>query len=367
MIDAKTLLKLMLPRRGRRKYPTAESLIIQPQVDVIVARQPNDDLLITWTLNAEAVEIYGGPQPDHIDRTAPLARVVGERSASISGLDPAQRTYFELAFHRGSTVTRRKTAERALPLQGGANFRDLGGYHTADGRSVRWGCIFRSGGLSRLTEQDGVYLSRMGLRVVCDLRTEREINEEPDQIPEGAQYLKIPILSDEESAESARYMLGNLKRLDAMVEESYTDLMVDQKAAVFGDVLRLCANPDNLPAMIHCTAGKDRTGVAIVLLLMALGVPDETIIADYSLTNMYYTHLRDAQRSNLRKLAVFRVTLNDFLPALTANPTLIRATIHHIQAHYGTIEAYLTGPAGLEPDALNRLRDNLLEPLDDQP
>ena len=127
MINAKTLFKLILPRGSRRDYPSADTLIIQPKVDASVTRQPNNDLFFEWTLDAPLVEIFAGTNPDPIDETFPVARVEGEKVAVVLDLDPAIRYYFELVFTDGATITRRKVAERALPLAGGVNFRDIRG------------------------------------------------------------------------------------------------------------------------------------------------------------------------------------------------------------------------------------------------
>jgi protein-tyrosine phosphatase len=363
MIDAKTILKLMLPRGARRDYPTAESLIIEPEEDVRVTREADQSLRFVWTRQADRIEIFGGTTCDSIDLSHLLLSVEGKTEVLVSGLDPAVRYYFEVVFHEGTTITRRRTAERVLPLQHGVNFRDIGGYRTADGKSVKWGLAYRSGGLNELSDDDLGYLNRIGVRMVCDLRTDREIAEEPDRRPDGVQYQKHSILDDEESAASVNQMLGNLRQLEDLVRESYTTLMIDAKAATFGQVLSMFADPAELPIVTHCTAGKDRTGVTFALLLMLLGVPDSTIIADYSLTNRYYGYLKDAMQPNLRKLAWFRVTLNDFLPALTAPPEVIRQTINHVRTQHGGIEAYLTGAGGLDAATLDQIRLNFLSEI----
>jgi len=178
--------------------------------------------------------------------------------------------------------------QRLLPLEGGRNFRDLGGYRTADGHIVKWGLLFRSGSMHGLTARDYAYLDKIGIKVVCDFRDNHERAAEPVPWPSA----QAPtILSDDYSLTDAGLMpRGDLRAMTtaqarAMLAKSYPQMLTffaDQYHRMFAELLA-----GHAPLAFNCSAGKDRTGIAAALLLTALGVPRETVIQDYLLTNRY--------------------------------------------------------------------------------
>ncbi|NYD88366.1 tyrosine-protein phosphatase [Sphingomonas melonis] len=178
--------------------------------------------------------------------------------------------------------------ERLLPLQGGRNFRDLGGYATEDGRHVRWGMLYRSGSMHDLTPADYAALQRRGIRVVCDLRDTRERSAEPVHWPAtGAPQM----LSDDYALDTRDFLPATpmkdwtAEAARAAMTASYPKMLVQfrgQYRRMFAELLA-----GHAPLAFNCSAGKDRTGVAAALLLTALGVPRQTVIDDYLLTNRY--------------------------------------------------------------------------------
>ena len=144
---------------------------------------------------------------------------------------------------------------------------------------------------------------------------------------------------------------------------------VDMQARAEGDGLRRTGDDacrraqsdDGLPAVIHCTAGKDRTGIASALLLAALGVPEDTIIADYSLTNRDYAHIYELVKAQMAPLMRFGLTADDLHPLMLANPETLRAALRYLHQHYGDVETYLRERAGVDEATLARLRNTLLE------
>ncbi len=177
---------------------------------------------------------------------------------------------------------------RVLPLQGGRNFRDLGGYRTADGRTVKWGLLYRSGQMHDLTPADYATLQRLGIRTVCDFRDTRERTAEPTLWPAGQ---KPKVLSDDYALDmSAMKIPGDPgtwthEQVVTAMTATYPKLLEQfngQYRRMFAELLA-----GDVPLAFHCTAGKDRTGVAAALLLTALGVPRATIIDDYLLSNQH--------------------------------------------------------------------------------
>mgnify|MGYP001166128375 CR=1 FL=1 len=141
--------------------------------DLSLTRTGNDSVRISWKIRGKILEIaiLSRQSSDEIKHHFTAAGVKENISSNISGLDPDTRYYFEVVSDSGSKIT---ISERRVSLEGSVNFRDLGGYETADGRRVKWGLVFRSDNLGRLTDRDVAFLQRMGIRLVCDFRTPAE-------------------------------------------------------------------------------------------------------------------------------------------------------------------------------------------------
>ncbi|MCP4418124.1 MAG: tyrosine-protein phosphatase, partial [Chloroflexi bacterium] len=177
---------------GLKLFTHAEKVVHQspasfilPLIEPVQVFRGEDDLLhVQWQELTERTIIHVGTDPDDLSQMMPIVSVCGAREAVIVGLNTAVRHYFRLEFRGGAWNGRSLlAAERILPLQKGINVRDAGGYHTQDGQMVRWGKLYRSGSMSRLTVADQAYLQRLGVRLVCDLRSVAEREKRPDKLP----------------------------------------------------------------------------------------------------------------------------------------------------------------------------------------
>lgn len=254
--------------------------------------------------------------------------------------------------------------DRILPLEGGVNFRDLGGYKGESGRRMRRGLVYRSGSLGKLTDADLEALSRMGIKLVCDLRGHEEVAAEPDRLPVGdlaPAYLHMPLAVEDDRRQRLRALLFDPASLAPMMPDMYTRIILDGNAQLYGDLLTRLADPANLPTVIHCTAGKDRTGIAAALLLSLLGVPDDVIAADYSLSNLYYANFYAYGAQYAKKLRWLGIRTEDFQPFLVADPQNIRIALTHIHDRYGSVENYLRTMAGVSDETMSSIKANLLE------
>lgn len=253
--------------------------------------------------------------------------------------------------------------ERILTVDGAINFRDIGGYKTADGQRVRTGRIYRSGALSSLSTAGLEQLGKLGIKLVCDLRSLEEQTDAPDKLPAdpAPQYLHLPLLAAENRRQRISALFFNRSQFAAMMPDMYTRVIVDGNAHLYGDILRRLANEDNLPTIIHCTAGKDRTGIAVMLILSLLGVPEEVILADYSLSNIYYNSFLEFGRHAIKAIAWTGVTAEDIQPLFISNPVYLKAAIDHIQRKYGSVENYLRSAAGVNNELQAKIKANLLE------
>lgn len=236
---------------------------------------------------------------------------------------------------------------RHLELEGAANFRDLGGLETPDGRRVRRSRLFRRDALHRLTAADLESLNGFGINTVIDLRAEDEIrrNGSGPLSTTGIRHINFPIVDIDVAPDSR-----------ATMPELYLGLM-QAAAAGFRDLFQTLAEPECLPAIIHCMAGKDRTGVATALILSTLGISEETIVLDYALSETNMLRLLELGRG-----AGLDLTNLDIPPSwLEARPETMQALFLVITERWGSISGYLT-EIGVSEETRQRLRSGLLEP-----
>ena len=245
---------------------------------------------------------------------------------------------------------------RLIGLEAVHNFRDLGGYATADGRSTRWRTLFRSDGLYRLRGADDMSRVRqLGLKSVIDLRTEREQREQgifpTDDIEVTFHHLPIVDVtwSDTETP-----------KFDDEVEFlvwGYRD-MLEIGSSRFADAMHVLAQTDSLPAVFHCAAGIDRTGVLAALLLSSLGVDDAQICADYGLT-------KDAMRRSIAWSKVHRPELAEryaTIPKayLAADPRAMQIILAELAQRHGSVRNYVR-EIGVADSTVEALGNLLLE------
>jgi protein-tyrosine phosphatase len=241
------------------------------------------------------------------------------------------------------------------------NFRDVGGYPTADGRRVRTGLVFRSDGLHALTEADCGVISGLGLRRVFDLRRAIERERRPSVVhTAGLEATLLTIGEDGPVAQQQELLdmvlTGELPEADDEFMVGEYVHMLEDHAADFGRLLGALAEPDGLPALFHCTAGKDRTGLAAALLLLLLGVDRATVLDDYELTNVYRSNRRIAELTP--QLEAAGVDVDNVRALLSARRPVLEGALAHIG---WDATGYLTGPAGLPGGTAERLRKLLLD------
>lgn len=250
---------------------------------------------------------------------------------------------------------------RVIPLQGGRNFRDLGGYRAADGRHVVWGKLFRSGSMHGLTPADYTALEARGIRTVCDFRDSKERAAEPVAWPTAA---APRVLADDYVLDMAGLMppgkpLGwTAEQTSASMTASYPRMLTQfnsQYRRMFAELLA-----GHAPLAFNCSAGKDRTGIAAALLLTALGVPRATVIEDYLLTNQTL-HLDGAMAAS-QASGSFLAQLPPAIahPFMIADRRYIEAALAVVDGHQGGAQGYLRDELGLSPADIAHLRRTYL-------
>jgi len=264
------------------------------------------------------------------------------------------------AYHTGRLKA--NSDDRRLPLDGTFNFRDLGGYETVDGRRVKWGQVYRSDNLSRLTGQALLIIKKLGIRRVCDFRSEGEAKERPDRLPEDADisYSHLPVVHGKLDGIAAfkKIKQGDTSWLtDDFMLQGYLG-GIDNCAETWGTFITQLADADSRPLVFHCSAGKDRAGIAAALILLALGIPEKTVIADHQLSNIY---IADALDDIYRVIRSYGVDPKRLAPYFAAPLQCILAMLDRLRDAYGSPTRYLTQQAGVTQETLERLKTELLE------
>ncbi|MCX4552922.1 tyrosine-protein phosphatase [Streptomyces sp. NBC_01387] len=262
-------------------------------------------------------------------------------------------------------------AGRQVLLDGAVNVRDLGGYRSHDGRTVRHGLVFRADALNQLTATGRTRLAGLGMREVVDFRTSTEVARDgADRLPEGLAVTARPVDDSGLSAEvdaviATRDPVAQRKALgggaaEALMRGLYRGFVSDPgSSARFAATLRDLARHDSGPLLFHCSSGKDRTGWMSYLLLRILGVPQRTAEADYLASNTYRSAADAQTRAGLRSAGLMQDP-GLLIPVQEVRPAYLDAALDQVRRDYGSLDHYLTRGLGLDHRTLAALQARLL-------
>ena len=322
-----------------------------------VSSSDGRQFVISWgaASGADPVEVYAHASPA-LSGPGGEARLIGRGGASgeitVADLPPAARWYFELRPRHGDALV---IADRSLHLATAPNFRDIGGYRTVDGRWVRMGLAYRSDQLDHLSPGDLAVIAQLTPSLVVDLRTEKERHTGPDRLPPGAEGLVADVMAD--SPPNAAAILQGTDP-DAgvrfLIEANRQFVSLPSARAAYASLLSRVPLATQ-PVVYHCTAGKDRTGWGTAVLLTALGVPRETVIADYLASNGYLIQKNKALFAAMPPGNVARME-----PVLTVRAAYLQAAFDEVDHRYGSFDRYLKDGLGVDDQALARLRARFL-------
>jgi protein-tyrosine phosphatase len=250
-------------------------------------------------------------------------------------------------------------AKRDYAFDGVVNFRDFGGHQTKDGRRVVMGRLFRSAHYNGVSPEDAAALDALGVKFLVDLRQQHERTQHPNRWapartvfhypPEAPAPLGVSAPRPEQTAEVGR----------AAMRAAYQRYPYEARfLALFRDLFHGLADEGG-PVIVHCTAGKDRTGIACALVLDALGVDQETIFADYLLTN---ANMDVAERARLVRARLGADVSDEAIaPLLGVEANYLQAGLDVIIEKSGSLGNYVETALGVSPQQMARLRDHLLE------
>ena len=254
-----------------------------------------------------------------------------------------------------------------LELEEGINFRELGGYLTEDGRKIKWHKLLRCGSMAQLTKNDVDYLDQYGVRYIIDLRSPEESNYSPDKYPDKAQYFQDTVYPFSFSLFKNLGIINNMRLGASNMDfgrQTYLQMLLDPHAqAAYRKMFNVLLENDKEGESVgfHCTAGKDRTGVAAFLILSALGVSEKQIVEDYLYTNLFF----DNYSSETINDALESESQTEIAQRLNSKTAVIAETIEVLpkacRVVSGSVARFLEEKLGMTKAKIERLQELYLE------
>lgn len=262
--------------------------------------------------------------------------------------------------------------ERVLNLEKGVNFRELGGYKTTDGKTVKYHKILRSAGLADLSNNDLNYLKDYGLKIDVDFRSKQEVEKKPDKKPSGVRYVWAPVFQEDETKASEVQSDSYIPEIGGDPTNGYEHMIDVYRDVITGDSAKvayrkffnqlLLNTGDHNVLLFHCSAGKDRTGMGAVFFLEALGIPFDTIKEDYLLTNKankdYVNGLVDLlQNKGYNDPNV----INSVRDLMTVHYNYLATALKTVDKMYGNMNNYIKNELKVSSSEITTLKKIYLE------
>ena len=300
------------------------------------------------------VKVFASTDPDHIRENRPVATApIANQWMTIANNQPSQRHYYTLLFNDRYRV---RVASRTVNVPGVQNFRDLGGYPVyAQHKRIRWGMLYRSARMDLSQPATRDKLNHLGIRTVIDLRTPSESPLPAGTLPGQPRVVHIPIPVDcltdiLADIDQQRIQPDTIGRIVERINRH----IVAANAPAFRQMFDILLDKENYPAVIQCSTGKGRTGIASALVLNALGVNDDDIMTDYRLSRFNIpTAISYVYELPVRSQEAL-ITL------FSARENFLNAAKDEIERTYGSVDEYLTKAVGLQKDEQRQLQEILL-------
>ena len=300
------------------------------------------------------VKVFASTDPDHIRENRPVATApIANQWMTIANNQPSQRHYYTLLFNDRYRV---RVASRTVNVPGVQNFRDLGGYPVyAQHKRIRWGMLYRSARIDLSQPATRDKLNHLGIRTVIDLRTPSESPLPAGTLPGQPRVVHIPIPVDcltdiLDDIDQQRIQPDTIGRIVERINRH----IVAANAPAFRQMFDILLDKENYPAVIQCSTGKGRTGIASALVLSALGVNDDDIMTDYRLSRFNIpTAISYVYELPVRSQEAL-ITL------FSARENFLNAAKDEIERTYGSVDEYLTKAVGLQNDEQRQLQEILL-------
>lgn len=323
----------------------------------------------------QEVQVYLKNHPE--DNQPEFLLKTSETSFSIDIGPVDYRPYFLLKFaDKAYTI-----GERTLPVEGMNNFRDMGGYEAENGKTVKWGMLYRSDHIYNATDAGVAYLKKLDIHTIIDYRSDDEISKYPNKIiDKGIKTYQLDPAAH--AAELAAQFTSSKKDEDTnlinkIIEQkekgtlvNHADVVLEQyrtfankenSKQAFGEMLRITANPDAPAVLQHCRGGKDRTGFGAVLVLGTLGVQKEELVKDYMLTEENRRERNRVKMEGYKKLTDDKEVLDHLYSFIDTRSEFIATSIDAITGKYGSIEKYVMEELGITREMIDAMKDRYLE------
>ncbi|MCM1988337.1 tyrosine-protein phosphatase [Oceanirhabdus seepicola] len=334
--------------------------------NVKITRLCDNKVNISWKSEEELnqVNIYWNKTPEINGTEEYITTVEGEAVVTFDDPDDRRKNYFIL---KAEGYVSEIVAEALIPFKGTSNFRDIGGYKTKDGRRVKWNTFYRSDELAGLTEEDMEYLKSLGIKTILDYRSKGEVNAKPDPLIEGIENLNISGMKSLDNSDvnfdlislmKESKSLKDLGKPEEFLKKGYIEMVFENEA--LKKLMEYIEYPDKMPIIQHCTAGKDRTGIGSALILLALGVSEETIIEDYLLTNVYRSNSNEVLINSIGNLLKDEDSKEIFKAFMEVKKEYMECALNTIKERYGSIDEYLEKEYGINQEKRARLQQNYL-------
>jgi protein-tyrosine phosphatase len=249
------------------------------------------------------------------------------------------------------------------------NFRDIGGHHTMDGKRMKTGILFRSDELSRMTTRDIELVNELRLKLICDLRTVREQESKKSRMLNRGIEVKSLSIQDKSQEfthfEFMKLLVSNSENLnfEQMMKDMYHHMAFSSKDKM-KEIFCLLSDAGNVPALIHCTGGKDRTGFVTAIIQLFLGVHYESVMMDYLYSNERMGPKMKKIEKFIRLMSLYRIPPERIKPMLEVRRDYLEEVLNEIMKQYGSIEQYLLKGCCIPLSCLESLKQNLLDGLE---
>lgn len=322
-----------------------------------IQREQNGDYQIEWQTDPTNTAVTVMPLDTTL--TVQANYTTGTHGGvRFTGIPSGIRHFFMISDQYGNQVI---ASERRIDLVGSPNFRDFGGYHGANGKQVKWGYLFRSGQLAELNPDDINTIDQLQLDLVLDFRQVSEQESEQSRLPSNRRptIYSLPISPGDHSN-----FLDHLSDSNAGPEGA-VQLMIDinrdfaeKQTTVYSNMFKHILATDDARFLIHCAAGKDRTGFGAALILLALGVPQDVVLRDYMLTGQFFIPTK--QTAQLQRKYQINITEQALRPVLETREAYLLAAIHSIEQQFKSVDNYLYEALKLGPAEIKELRHRYL-------
>lgn len=298
---------------------------ISDKVKVVRTKTTKDAKIVVGT--HEPWSVYAGDRVETIDMSKAILKDNSDGIVELP-VSPTERSYFQVISGGNGVIV----AERQLPMEGGYNFRDLGGYKTKDGHHVKWGKLFRTDDMHELTDADLSYLASTGIVSVVDFRSPAEVEVAPDKLPSSVENHYPYALTPGDMSSYEELGRASTAHMEKYMQQLNVSLVsAPDYVEVYKKFFALLQDEMKVPLSFHCSAGKDRTGMAAALILYALGVDEEIIFEDYMLSNTFLANkYQDIVEQYPRLKPMFEV-----------RPEFLNAGIKYVKEKHGSVENYL--------------------------